>query len=188
MLSRYGASALRSAASARKIDFKIQRAWLSGVRQESPHRKQVLDQEMAARPKPKRVPKPKTLMTGSNILLFGGVVIYSLIYINHYFQQRQRDRMQQELETMYKEFGDLDELKEKHKDAPNLFYCVVRMRYPGLKDIVPIEVGDVVEVVLESVGEGGAFNLIRTRPKSPNDNSVVCPYPMGCLQRLPGEL
>lgn len=127
-------------------------------------------------------------MTGGNILLFGGVVIYSLIYINHYFQQRQRDQMQLELETMYNEFGDLDDLKEKHKDSPGLFYCVVRMRYPGLKDVVPIEVGDVVEVVQEGMGEGGNFNIIRTRPKGLKDSYMVCPYPMGCLQRLQEEL
>ena len=126
-------------------------------------------------------------MTGANLLLFGGVVIYSLIYVNHYFQRRQRERMQQELEAMYADFGDLDQLSEKHKNDPGQFLCVVRLRYPGLKDIVPIEVGDVVEVVREGVGKDGNFNMVRIRPNGSSDKFVVCPYPMGCLQRLQSD-
>lgn len=80
------------------------------------------------------------------------------------------------------------------KDAPFMFKCVVR-RIPALFDgtrcLTNVKVGDVVEVIDEEVGPGGAYNLCRLCQTSHaeagcanEDEIYIGWFPTICLEKL----
>lgn len=162
------------------------------VSRQSPTRKKILEQH-AARKVPKKMTenqqpnKTKLLAVGGNTVLFFGMSMWLLLFVDRYFQNRERECIAKAQEELYREFGDFDELAAKYKDHPAQFSCVVRLKSRELYDLFPVRVGDVVDVLVEGVGHDRNLNICRSRPRNPEEAPIVSFYPIGCLQRLKTE-
>ena len=124
------------------------------------------------------------MLVGANAVLFFGMSMWLLLFVDKYFQNRERECIHKAHEQLYADFGDLDKMGDAYQDHPSLFTCMVRLRSRELKDLFPVEIGDVVDVLVEGVGRDGTLNICRTRPQNPQEKPKVSLYPMGCLQRV----
>jgi len=126
----------------------------------------------------------KFILVGANTVLFFGMSVWLLLLVDRYFRNRERECMQKAHEQLHADFGDLDEFAEKFKDHRSLGRCMVRMKSRELKQLFPVQVGEVVDVLVEGVGTEKSLNVCRTRPKNSKEQPMVGLYPMGCLQRV----
>lgn len=127
--------------------------------------------------------KSKLMLVGANAVLFFGMSMWLLLFVDKYFQNRERECVLKAQAQVYDDFGDLDELAKKYQNHPALFTCMVRLQSRELKDLFPVEIGDVVDVLVEGVGRDGSLNICRSRPQNPLESAVGL-FPMGCLQRV----
>jgi hypothetical protein len=127
------------------------------------------------------------MAVGANTVLFFGMSIWLLLFVDQYFQRREKECIAKAQEQIYREFGDLDQLAATYKNHPALFSCVVRLRSREMDELFPVRVGDVVDVLVEGVGRDENLNICRSRPKSAEEPPIVSLYPIGCLQRIQSE-
>jgi len=132
----------------------------------------------------KKNAKSKLMLVGANAVLFFGMSIWLLLFVDKYFQNSERECIQSAQEQLYADFGDLDLVTEQYSDTPVQFTCMVRLRSRELRELFPVEIGDLVDVLAEGVGRDGNLNICRTRPRNTDETPVVGIYPMGCLQRV----
>lgn len=138
----------------------------------------------AALAEAKKEANKKVMLLGANSVLFFGMAMWLLVFVDRYFQNREREIIQKTLEQLTSDFEDMDEWDTKYQDHPALCACLVRFKSRELREIFPVEVGEVVDVLVEGVGRDGTLNICRSRPQNPNQKAVVSLYPMGCLQRI----
>ena len=170
---------------------QIQQRFFSG--RPSPFRQQKLAQQRTSnttRSSPQAVEEAKKsannkiMLVGANAVLFFGMSIWLLLFVDKYFQNRERECIQKAHEQLAADFEDMEQWDTKYKDRQALFACMVRLKSRELKDLFPVEIGDVVDVLVEGVGRDGTLNICRSRPQNPHQKAVISLYPMGCLQRV----
>lgn len=132
----------------------------------------------------KKSANSKIMLVGANAVLFFGMSMWLLLFVDKYFQNRERECIQQAHEQLAADFADMEQWDTKYKDHQALFTCMVRVKSRELKDLFPVEIGEVVDVLVEGVGRDGTLNICRTRPQNPHQKAVISLYPMGCLQRV----
>ena len=169
--------------------FLCQQRYVSG--RPSPFRQQMLakqrkanNRSSAAADEAQKSAKNKTMLVSVNSVLYFGMAMYLMLFVDRYFQNREREIIQRVQEQLASEFTDMEEWDTKYQDHPVLCTCLVRLKSRELKDLFPVEIGDVVDVLVEGVGRDGTLNICRSRPQNPQQKPVTSLYPMGCLQRV----
>lgn len=150
-------------------------------------------------------PKLKASVSNGNIeFLIGGTMLGYVGY--SMWQQKQHDDMiqqtqqqnsaksralQQELRKKYlrsveEEARVRQETLEKYRGHASLFQCEIMVAFPldgqmGLRDV---KIGDVVDVLEDNVGPGGAYNLCRVASGEQDKKEQVGWYPIQCMQKI----
>lgn len=141
---------------------------------------------------------------GTPEILIGSTLLLMLA-ADHFLQNMQRyeradvlTRLQKEVEadkrsTVVDGFSATMDFHSA-KDAPFMFRCVVRRipeLFDGTKSLTNVKVGDIVDVVEEGVGPGGAYNLCRLCQTSDTetgcangDEMSIGWFPTICLEKI----
>ena len=115
--------------------------------------------------------------------LIAGVwaVDQALQYRQEYLRQKELSRLQADADDYHSD----PEEKRSWLEKPMIFHCIVR-QLPGLdgnKCLTEVKIGDVVEVLEESIGPGAMYNLCRSRTEKGAIKSVGW-FPTSCLEKM----
>jgi len=136
---------------------------------------------------------------GTVELVIGGTIL-ALLGADQFLQTRQtneRETIKDQLKLAIHVDQQSANLKSNgssslaDKDNLALFQCTIRRKpkfFDGTRSLMNVEVGDVVDVLEESVGPEGMYNLCRTRRESGESKKSISQnegwFPTTCLEKM----